>query len=56
VKARSGGPNPTVKRDDFGFSMVNLSYSALIPLGPMSFAFSINIQQVFFANDSELPE
>jgi hypothetical protein len=36
--------------------MVNFSHSALIPLGPMSFAFPINIQQVYYANDSDLSD
>ena len=34
VKARFGGPKLTTKRDDFGFTMVNFSDSALIPLSP----------------------
>ena len=55
-KTRSGGPNPTTKQDDFGFTMVNFSHSALIPLGPMSFVFPINIQQVYYANDSDLSD
>jgi hypothetical protein len=34
MKARNGGPNPTTMHDNYGFAMVNLSESSLIPLGP----------------------
>jgi hypothetical protein len=44
--------NASVKRDEYGFIVAKIP-TGQIPVGPDSFAFPINVQQVFFAdNDS----
>jgi hypothetical protein len=54
VKARIDGPNTTVKRDEYGFTLAKLPLRKS-RIGAESFAFSINIQQVYFFNDDSNP-
>lgn len=56
VKARHGGPNPTVRRDRYGFTSVKFTPDSVMGLSADSFAFPIHVQQVFFAPDTEDPE
>jgi hypothetical protein len=52
IKSRKDGVNASVKRDEYGFIVAKIP-TGQIPVGPDSFAFPINVQQVFFAdNDS----
>jgi len=51
VKGRIGGAAATMKRDEHGFLSMNSADHYKVPLGPQSFAFSIHVQQVFFATD-----
>jgi hypothetical protein len=56
IKGRYTGPNPTIRRDEYGFLEARLSSSSLIGLGPKSFMFPIHVQQVYFSvvsNSSE---
>jgi hypothetical protein len=49
VVANMIGDGATMKRDDYGFTIVN--FERLIPHSAQSFAFPLHIQQVFFAPD-----
>ena len=49
VMANMVGHNATMKRDDYEFSLVNSD--RLVSLSVKSFAFSLHVEQVFFAND-----
>jgi hypothetical protein len=51
VKARLSRPNPTIKRDDYGFTTANNSESSLMGHCPESYAFPIHVQQVYFSED-----
>lgn len=46
VKANYHGNNAIVKRDEYGFTLVN--FSPLIPISAKYFAFPLHVQQVFF--------
>jgi hypothetical protein len=50
VKAKFGGPIGTVKQDDCGFTLAKVPQGHT-PVGPESFAFPINVQQVFYSVD-----
>jgi hypothetical protein len=56
VKARQGGPNPTIRRDKYGFTCVKFSEDALMRVTADSFAFPIHVQQVFYAPDVLSPD
>jgi hypothetical protein len=43
------GHNVNMKRDNYGFSLIN--FDRLIPLLAKSFAFPLHVEQVFFADD-----
>ena len=43
------GHNVTMKRDEYGSSLVN--FDRLVPLSAESFAFSLHVEQVLFADD-----
>ncbi len=43
------GSFATMKRDEYGFTLVNLE--CLIPLFVQSFTFPMHVEQVFFAED-----
>jgi hypothetical protein len=43
------GHNANMKRDDYGFSLIN--FDKLIPLLAKSFAFPLHVEQVLFADD-----
>ena len=47
--ANMKGDGATMKRDDYGFTIVN--FERLIPYSAQSFAFPLHIEQVFFAPD-----
>jgi hypothetical protein len=49
VVANIKGDGATMKRDDYGFTIVN--FDRLIPFSAQSFAFPLHIEQVFFAPD-----
>jgi hypothetical protein len=49
VKANYNGSNATIKRDEYGFMLVN--FSSFIPILYQSFAFPLHVKQVFFSND-----
>jgi hypothetical protein len=49
VMANMVGHNATMKRDEYGFSLVN--FDRLVPLSAESFAFPLHVEQVFFADD-----
>lgn len=49
VMANMVGQHATMKRDDYGFSLVN--FDRLVPLSAESFAFPLHVEQVFFADD-----
>jgi hypothetical protein len=53
MKARYIGPNPIIKRDNFGFISANISKNLLMDFGLECFAFSIHVQQVFFSDDKQ---
>lgn len=48
VKANYRGPNATVKRDHWGFTIAN--FGRMIPFGRDSFAFPSQVEQVFFSD------
>ena len=48
VKAISQGPGTTMKRDEYGFTLVN--FNRLIPISAQSFVFPIQVEQVFFSD------
>jgi hypothetical protein len=50
VKARTKGAHPTVRRDDYGFTLAKVPERET-QLRPDSFAFSINVQQVLFLDE-----
>jgi hypothetical protein len=43
------GSNPTLRWDEYGFTLVNFEH--LIPPMAQSFAFPMHVEQVFFALD-----
>jgi hypothetical protein len=49
VMANIVGHNATMKRDDYGFSLVN--FDRLVPLSAKSFAFPLHVEQIFFVDD-----
>ena len=49
VMANMVGHYATMKRDDYGFSLVN--FDRLVSLSAKSFAFPLHIEQVFFVDD-----
>jgi hypothetical protein len=49
VRANYRGAGAIMKRDEYGFSLVNFNH--MLPISEDSFAFPIHIQQVFFSND-----
>jgi len=49
VKANMVGPHATMKRDDYGFTLVN--FERLIPYSAQSFAFPLHVDQVFFVDN-----
>ena len=49
VVANMKGDGATMKRDDYGFTIVN--FDKLIPYSVQSFVFPLHIEQVFFAPD-----
>ena len=49
VMANMVGHNVTMKRDEYGFSLVN--FDRLVSLSAESFAFLLHVEQVFFADD-----
>ena len=49
VMANIVGHNVTMKRDEYGFSLVN--FDRLVPLSAEFFAFPLHVEQVFFADD-----
>jgi hypothetical protein len=51
-KARSAGSNATIQRDGYGFTVAKLP-GPNSHVSPESFAFSINVQQVFYCNAEE---
>ena len=53
IKANYRGNNATMKRDSWGFNLAN--FSQPLPFGPESFAFSMHVEQVFFAHAREDP-
>lgn len=53
VKANYRGPNATIKKDEWGFTLAN--FHSMIPFGPESFALPVHIEQVFYANASREP-
>jgi hypothetical protein len=55
MKARVGDPHATVKRDDYGFTLAKVP-SGESPIGLESFAFPINVQQVFFSDEEGDPD
>ena len=48
VQAISNGPGATMKRDDYGFTLVN--FNRLIPISAQSFVFPIQVEQVLFSD------
>jgi hypothetical protein len=50
IKAISEERNATVRRDDYGFTLAKVPKKEII-IGPDSFSFPINVQQVFFADE-----
>jgi hypothetical protein len=54
MKARTKGPNCTVKRDEYRFTLAKLPRGNS-RIGLDSFAFPINVQQVFFSDDDVDP-
>jgi hypothetical protein len=55
VKASTEGTNATVKRDEYGFTLAKVPRNEN-PVGPESFAFPINVQQVFFSDKDGDPD
>ena len=49
VMANTVGHNAIMKRDDYGFSLVN--FDRLVSLSAESFAFPLHIEHIFFADD-----
>jgi hypothetical protein len=49
VKADYIGNNVIVKRDEYGFIVVN--FTSLIPIFDKSFVFPLHVEQVVFSND-----
>jgi hypothetical protein len=50
VKARTKGVHSTVKRDDYDFTLAKV-LERETQLGPNSFVFPINVQQIFFSDE-----
>jgi hypothetical protein len=55
VKASTEGTNAIVKRDEYGFTLAKVPRNEN-PVGPESFAFPINVQQVFFSDEDGDPD
>jgi len=53
VKANYRGNTATMKKDKWGFTLVN--FNSVLPFGPESFAFSMHIDQMYFADAREEP-
>ena len=53
VKANYAGSNATVRKDRIGFTVAN--FNRMVPYGKESFAFPIQVQQVFFSDDIRCP-
>ena len=53
VQATWSGPRATMKRDKYGFTLVNFEHT--IPYSSNSFAFPLHAQQVFFVDDVAHP-
>jgi hypothetical protein len=49
VKANYIGSSAIIKRDEYGFTLVN--FNSLIPIFDQSFVFPIHVEQVFFSSD-----
>ena len=49
VRANHRGAGATMKRDEYGFTLVNFNH--MLPISEDSFAFPIHVEQVFFSND-----
>jgi hypothetical protein len=49
VKANYNGSSATIKRDKYGFTLVN--FTSFILILDQSFALLINMEQVFFSKD-----
>ena len=49
VMTNTVGHNAIMKRDDYGFSLVN--FDRLVSLSAESFAFPLHIEHIFFADD-----
>lgn len=54
VRANLRGAGATMKRDDYGFTLIK--FDRVIPYSAESFAFPLHVQQVFFVDDVENPE
>jgi hypothetical protein len=54
VRANIQGVGATMKRDDYGFTLIK--FDRIIPYSADSFAFPLYVQQVFFVDDVENPE
>jgi hypothetical protein len=54
VRANLQGAGATMKRDDYGFTLIK--FNRVIPYLADSFAFPLHVQQVFFVDDVENPE
>ena len=53
VRANLRGVGATMKRDDYGFTLIK--FDRVIPYSADSFVFSFHVQQVFFVDDVENP-
>jgi hypothetical protein len=49
VKAGYVGSSAMLKRDEYGFTLVN--FGSLIPISDQSFAFPLHVDQVLFSSD-----
>ncbi len=49
MKANYVGSSATVKKDEYGFILIN--FGSLIPIWNQTFAFPLHVDQVFFSND-----
>ena len=47
MRANHRGAGATIKRDEYGFTLVN---NHMLPISEYSFAFRIHVEQVFFSN------
>jgi len=51
MRANYRGAGATMKRDEYGFTLVNFNH--MLPISEDSFAFPIHIQHVFFSNNPD---